>query len=76
MVGFFLATEMVMIWLEDCQVGNRGVSGQVRRWLVVIGIILVLLSLLLLGYALLPGSETLRIQSTLSPTLLAAPWKQ
>jgi hypothetical protein len=39
----------------------------------VIGIILVLLSLLLLGYALLPGSETLRIQSTLSPTLLAVP---
>ena len=53
--------------------GNRVISRRVRRWMVVIGIILVFLSLVLLGYALLPASETLRIQSTLSPTLLAVP---
>jgi hypothetical protein len=54
-------------------VGNRTISGQLRRWLIVIGMILILLALVLLGYALLPGSESLRIQSTLSPTLLAVP---
>jgi hypothetical protein len=41
--------------------------------MIILGIGLVLAAILLLGYALLPGSEILRIQSTVSPTLFAAP---
>ena len=59
--------------MEAYRVGNRVNSRNARRWMIVIGVILVLLSAVLLGYALLPGSETLRIQSTVSPTLWAVP---
>lgn len=41
--------------------------------MIILGIGLVVAAILLLGYALLPGSEILRIQSTVSPTLFAAP---
>ena len=40
-----------------------------RRFLILLGIALALLSLALLAYALLPGSEPLRVQATLAPTL-------
>jgi hypothetical protein len=52
---------------------NRANSGALRRWLIILGIGLIVAAILLLGYALLPGSDVLRIQSTVSPTLFAAP---
>jgi hypothetical protein len=39
--------------------------------MIVVGIGLVLVAILLLGYALLPPGDVLRIQSTVSPTLFA-----
>jgi len=50
---------------------NRSNSSTLRRWLIILGIGLVLAAVLLLGYALLPGGDLLRIQSTVSPTLFA-----
>lgn len=45
------------------------------RWklAIVAALILVLLSLALLAFALLPAGETARLQATLAPTLFAAP---
>jgi hypothetical protein len=50
---------------------KRANSGRMRRWVIWVGIGLMLAAILLLGYALLPGSDVLRIQSTVSPTLFA-----
>ncbi len=44
-----------------------------RRFWIIVGIVLALLSLALLVYAFLPGSEPLRFQATLAPTLFAPP---
>lgn len=45
------------------------------RWKLaaLVGLALVLFSLLLLSFALLPGAEPLRWQATLAPTLLVPP---
>ena len=48
-------------------------SKQAFRWLVVVGIVLLLASLVLLAYAVLPGEGPLRVQATLAPTLFAVP---
>ncbi len=48
-------------------------SGALRRWLIIVGIGLILVAALLLGYALMPAGDVLRIQSTVSPTMLAVP---
>ncbi len=37
----------------------------------ILGIVLIVSAVLLLGYALMPGGDLLRIQSTVSPTLFA-----
>ena len=50
---------------------NRDNSGQMRQWLIILGIGLILAAVLLLGYALLPPGDVLRIQFTVSPTLFA-----
>ncbi len=44
-------------------------SKSAYRWIMAAGIILLLLSLVLLAYALLPGGTLLRTQATLAPTL-------
>ncbi len=48
-------------------------SKRAYRWMVVAGIILLLVSLVLLTYALLPGETPLRTQATLAPTLFTMP---
>ena len=48
-------------------------SKRAYRWMVVAGIVLLLLSLVLLAYALLPGGTPLRAQATLAPTLFTMP---
>ncbi len=48
-------------------------SKSAYRWIVVAGIILLLFSLVLLAYALLPGETPLRTQATLAPTLFTMP---
>ncbi len=41
--------------------------------MVAAGMVLLILSLVLLAYALLPGEAPLRTQATLAPTLFAVP---
>ena len=48
-------------------------SKRAFRWIVAAGIVLLLVSLVLLAYAVLPGGEPLRVQATLAPTLFAVP---
>jgi len=48
-------------------------SKQIQRWIVIAAIALLVLAIILLGYALLPGGETVRVQSTLNPTMVVAP---
>ncbi len=52
---------------------NTGLRLWRDNWKLVaaVGVIVVLVSLLLLAYALSPGGETLRMQATLAPTLFA-----
>lgn len=52
---------------------KRWNSPGVRRWLALAAVVLLIAALLLLGYALLPGGEPLRVQSTLDPTRLIVP---
>lgn len=49
------------------------ISKNAGRWIILAGISLLLVSILLLGYALLPGGSSIRVQSTLSPTLWMVP---
>lgn len=48
-------------------------SKRAFRWMVAAGIVLLLASLVLLAYAMLPGEGPLRVQATLAPTLFAVP---
>ncbi len=48
-------------------------SKSAYRWILVAGLILLMLSLVLLAYALLPSGTPLRTQATLAPTLFAIP---
>ncbi len=48
-------------------------SKRAFRWMVAAGIVLLLVSLVLLAYAVLPGEGLLRVQATLAPTLFAVP---
>jgi hypothetical protein len=48
-------------------------KNQARRWIAIGAIALLILAIILLGYALLPGGEPLRIQSTLNPTIMVGP---
>ena len=41
--------------------------------MVAAGIVLLLVSIVLLAYAMLPGAGTLRVQATMAPTLFAVP---
>ncbi len=53
---------------------RRGMlSKQAFRWIVAAGIVLLLVSLVLLAYAVMPGGEPLRVQATLAPTLFTVP---
>jgi len=49
------------------------INNRTRRWIVIVAVALLILAILLLGYALNPGSEPIRIQSTLNPTSLVGP---
>ncbi len=48
-------------------------SNRAFRWMVAAGILLLILSLVLLTYAMLPGETPLRTQATLAPTLFSMP---
>jgi hypothetical protein len=55
----------------DTGVRKVALSKAAYRWMVVAGILLLMLSLVLLAYALLPGAAPLRTQATLAPTLFS-----
>lgn len=52
---------------------KRWTSPQARRWLALAALVLLVAAALLLSYALLPGGEPLRLQSTLDPTRFLVP---
>jgi hypothetical protein len=69
----FLGLDLLYRKKMNTPLFQRLSSPRARRWLALAALVLLLAAALLLSFALLPGGEPLRLQSTLDPTRLVVP---